>query len=156
MTDLERRALLGDKQAQKECTEKGIVLPCPFCGLEAEIYTRYDCLEKYVNFKREIPNNAKIIYEKKYPNQPKYYVYRELVYIPRCTSTSCIGRNSRKFESRNEAIEAWNTRHVPPVRRCGDCKNVCNVGDNIVTCDIFERDMMPDDFCSQFEPRCEE
>ena len=34
MTDLERRALLGDKEAQKECTEKGIVLSCPFCGGE--------------------------------------------------------------------------------------------------------------------------
>lgn len=32
MTELERRALLGDADAQKECTEKGIVLPCPFCG----------------------------------------------------------------------------------------------------------------------------
>ncbi|MFR8012073.1 MAG: Lar family restriction alleviation protein [Clostridia bacterium] len=32
MTDLERRALLGDREAQEECTEKGIVLPCPFCG----------------------------------------------------------------------------------------------------------------------------
>ena len=32
MTDLERRALLGDKEAQKECTEKGIVLTCPVCG----------------------------------------------------------------------------------------------------------------------------
>ena len=32
MTDLERRALLGDRQAQEECTEKGIMLPCPFCG----------------------------------------------------------------------------------------------------------------------------
>lgn len=31
MTELERRALLGDKEAQKECTEKGIVLPCPKC-----------------------------------------------------------------------------------------------------------------------------
>lgn len=29
--DLIRRALMGDKQAQKECTEKGIVLPCPIC-----------------------------------------------------------------------------------------------------------------------------
>lgn len=37
MTDLERRALLGDKQAQEECTDKGIVLPCPVCGGEAEI-----------------------------------------------------------------------------------------------------------------------
>ena len=32
--DLIRRALLGDQDAQKQCTEKGIVLPCPFCGSE--------------------------------------------------------------------------------------------------------------------------
>ena len=37
MTDLERSALLGDKQAQEECTEKGIVLPCPVCCGEVEI-----------------------------------------------------------------------------------------------------------------------
>lgn len=32
MADLERKALMGDKEAQRECTEKGIVLPCPCCG----------------------------------------------------------------------------------------------------------------------------
>lgn len=32
MTDIERRALLGDKEAQAECTAKGILLPCPCCG----------------------------------------------------------------------------------------------------------------------------
>jgi len=32
MTDLERRALLGDAEAQRECMEKEILLPCPFCG----------------------------------------------------------------------------------------------------------------------------
>lgn len=37
MTDLERRALLGDKQAQEECTRQGIVLPCWRCGGEAEV-----------------------------------------------------------------------------------------------------------------------
>ena len=37
MTELERRALLGDKEAQKECTEKGIVLPCPFCGAKMDL-----------------------------------------------------------------------------------------------------------------------
>ena len=37
MTDLERRALLGDKQAQEECTRQGILLPCPFCGSAAMI-----------------------------------------------------------------------------------------------------------------------
>lgn len=34
MNDLERRALLGDAEAQRECTENGIVLRCPFCGNE--------------------------------------------------------------------------------------------------------------------------
>lgn len=37
MKELERRALLGDKQAQEECTEKGIVLPCWRCGEGAEV-----------------------------------------------------------------------------------------------------------------------
>lgn len=31
MTELERWALLGDAEAQCECTEKGIVLLCPKC-----------------------------------------------------------------------------------------------------------------------------
>ena len=39
MTDKEliRRALLGDHEAQKQCTEKEIVLPCWRCGGESEI-----------------------------------------------------------------------------------------------------------------------
>lgn len=32
MTELERRALMGDREAQEECTRQGIVLNCPFCG----------------------------------------------------------------------------------------------------------------------------
>ena len=32
MNDLIRRALLGDREAQEECTRQGIVLPCPCCG----------------------------------------------------------------------------------------------------------------------------
>lgn len=35
--ELIRRALLGDQQVQKECAEKGIVLPCWRCGGESEI-----------------------------------------------------------------------------------------------------------------------
>lgn len=37
MKELERRAMLGDKQAQKECTEKGIALPCQLCGFPADL-----------------------------------------------------------------------------------------------------------------------
>ena len=38
MTDKEliRRALMGDSELQKLCTEKGIVLPCPCCGGRAK------------------------------------------------------------------------------------------------------------------------
>lgn len=32
------RALLGVQEAQRECTEKGIVLPCPCCGGEADTW----------------------------------------------------------------------------------------------------------------------
>lgn len=39
MNDLERRALLGDTKAQRECTDRKIVLPCPHCGGEAEIFS---------------------------------------------------------------------------------------------------------------------
>ena len=39
MTDKEliHRALMGSREAQQECTEKGIVLPCWRCGGESEI-----------------------------------------------------------------------------------------------------------------------
>lgn len=45
MTDLERCALLGDKQAQEECTEKGLLLPCPFCGGNAMV--EYDAIAPF-------------------------------------------------------------------------------------------------------------
>ena len=32
--ELIRCALMGSREAQKQCTEAGIVLPCPFCGSE--------------------------------------------------------------------------------------------------------------------------
>lgn len=34
MDELIRRALLGSREAQAQCTEKRIALPCPFCGSE--------------------------------------------------------------------------------------------------------------------------
>lgn len=45
MNDLERRALLGDQKAQEECTRRGIVLPCPFCGGVAMI--EYDTVSPF-------------------------------------------------------------------------------------------------------------
>lgn len=84
--------------------------PCPFCGGETELYTRFDSLESFAEKKNQIPKTARIVCERKYPHRPKYYVYRKLLYIPRCTSTSCIGRNTKFFEVEQEAVNAWNTR----------------------------------------------
>lgn len=44
MTDKEliRRALMGSREAQQECTEKGIVLPCPFCGSDSKVFADID------------------------------------------------------------------------------------------------------------------
>ena len=33
----DKRALLGDKEAAKRLTEKGVLLPCPFCGGDADV-----------------------------------------------------------------------------------------------------------------------
>lgn len=44
MTEIERRALLGDAEAQRECTEKGIVLGCPICGTPLGLDTKIDFL----------------------------------------------------------------------------------------------------------------
>lgn len=59
---------------------------------------------------------------------------------PFCTEEKCCGRHP-KLES------------VYQTGRCKNCKNASNHGDNVLTCDIFERDLMPDDFCSQFEQK---
>ena len=37
---------------------------------------------------------------------------------------------------------------VVEVVRCRECAYTTRPGDNIVYCDNFERDMMPDDYCS--------
>ena len=115
MKNLERRALLGDKEAQAECTRRGVVLACPFCG-QKKVRILPVCGQGFIE-------------------------------CPKCHCTTAL------VDSVETAIKHWNTRHAPPIGRCGECANACNPGDNIMTCGIFERDMMPDDFCSQFVPK---
>lgn len=45
MTELERLAMMGDRQAQEEATRRGILLPCPFCGRAAIV--EYDTMEPF-------------------------------------------------------------------------------------------------------------
>ena len=134
MTDKEliRRALLGSWEAQQECTEKGIVLPCPFCGNEYPAITdgqgygiEIKCQHCNITFSRD------------------FYGY---------------GR--AKERCRSVTLGAWNTRPAPPVGRCENCKFYTVLGHCKVHSQEPDQhgsgayvEMLPDDFCSYFEPK---
>lgn len=127
MTDKElmRRALLGDQETQEECTEKRIVLPCPSCGGESRLE------------------------DMGWPHH---------VYCTECGMRSVSAKWGEDGEK--EVIKKWNTRPAPPVGRCGECKSYTALGH----CKLHSQEpdqhdtgayveMLPDDFCSYFEPR---
>lgn len=152
MTDLERRALLGDTEAQRECTEKGIVLPCPWCNGTAKIIVCDDEGNRHSD---------------DYENDPwsglGYFLYHSESENPDCPIahddyTQC-GRYI--YDSREEAIDAWNTRQAPPIGRCKDCNFYVpsfeweggNIPSNC-THPLTELYVInDDDFCSYFEPK---
>lgn len=119
--ELIRCALMGDKQAQEECTAKGIVLPCPFCGNENNIISNWGMFR---------------------------------VWCPHCKAKSEDTLTTR------DALKSWNTRPAPPIGRCEECEfytvlRHCKVHsqepDQYGSGTYVE--MLPDDFCSYFEPR---
>lgn len=130
MDSLVRKALLGDREAQRECTEKGVLLPCPFCGGKIKI-DEYDfymfCCDRCgtgVTFAKEMDDG---------------------------TAEEC---------TKEESIKNWNTRPAPPIGRCGECEFYTVLGH----CKLHSQEpdqygsgayveMLPDDFCSSFEPR---
>lgn len=125
VTDLERRALLGDRQAQEECTRRGIVLACPFCGGEASVSCDPDGTVDAMG---------------------RTWAYT--VVCNKCCATSGLGFSQIMM------IEKWNTRHAPPIGRCKDCavpecwKNgeaTCWINNNVGVCE--------NDFCNAFEPK---
>jgi hypothetical protein len=117
MTELERKALLGDREAQQKCTEKGIVLSCPFCGGKVEVYGQDD----------------------------------DDLYDFVCDCGAIFSVNIENFK---KTLAAWNTRQAPPIGRCGECKRI-HLRSGRYFCEI-NGVMNMDDYCSYFEPRCEE
>ena len=122
MGNLVRKALMGNKQAQEECTAEGIVLPCPFCGGN-KIKTPYVCGDHFIE-------------------------------CSSCHSASNI------VSSRKQALKLWNTRPAPSIGRCEECEfytvlRHCKVHsqepDQSGSGTYVE--MLPDDFCSYFEPK---
>lgn len=128
MTDLERRALLGDKQAQEKCTRQGIALPCPLCGGEAWI--------KYTN------DNHKRPYI-----ECKFGVFQK--------SGKCVAQQKMwEYNTERDALEAWNCRPAPPIGRCWECVYSTGSDENgVLFCENLSVGMKRDDFCSNFKPK---
>ena len=104
--------------------ENRILRKCPFCGSEAEINCdktrRRDGLastemeaEQWIEKRKSIGVVLKSeIYEvnKKWKYRKHFAVYTiEMVFVPRCTKTSCIARRSVSFNTEEEACNAWNS-----------------------------------------------
>lgn len=138
MTELERRALMGDRQAQAECTRRGVLLPCPFCGGEAILG----------NNKRE--------------SRKRYGVYHIEASVQCTKCTAKITMSGPDAETAYKyAGKRWNTRHAPPVGRCKDCRYFGGVCDGQGSCSCGKIEVQDgagvypfdNDYCSYFEPK---
>lgn len=124
MTDLERRALLGDRQAQEECTRRGIALPCPKCG------------SKWTQVRHM-----------GWPGPAAF----QAGYRGECTDCHMV---TGAHKTEKEALEDWNTRAEPPIGRCMDCASWRgNQNDTDAPCRDCDGVMEADNFCKNFEPR---
>ena len=130
MTELERRALLGDREAQEECTRQEIVLPCPCCGGESKL-------------------------KKGFPSRQIPHCRQAVVQCKECGVRTITHRQlpmERWQDVDKRALAQWNTRTAPTVGRCGTCsrqkirgrEHFCHVHGIL-------RDM--NDFCSYYEPK---
>ena len=129
--ELIRRALIGDKKAQGLCTAKGIMLPCPLCGGKATMQQDITGRESYHVVCSSVKDMCNLI-----AGLPMW------------------------SESEEDALKVWNTRPAPLIGRCGECKFYTVLGH----CKLHSQEpdqygpgayveMLPDDFCSYFEPR---
>ena len=129
--ELIRKSLMGDREAQEECAEKGIALPCPLCGGKATMQQDITGRESY----HVVCSNVKDM----------------------CNLIAGLPMWS---ESEEDALKSWNTRPAPSIGRCEECEfytvlRHCKVHsqepDQYGSGTYVE--MLPDDFCSYFEPR---
>lgn len=122
--ELIRRALMGDKKAQRECTEKEIALPCPLCRGDVTV--------------TEVPVHKHCIID-----LPEY---GGSCFIECNNCTYAISGDDRL-----DALRTHNTRPAPPIGRCVECDAYGIFRDNQCAntgCYRTERD-----FCSDFHPK---
>lgn len=107
------------------------LMPCPFCGGEAEIYAdrtfpyrgKATCgtedeaqkkLEEYraigTVVKYDIGPHSMLRANMKAAKVKWGVVVEMRAYIPRCCNSDCLGRTQSMFLTEKEATEAWNRR----------------------------------------------
>lgn len=126
MTDLERRAPLGDREAQEECTRRGIVMPCVH-GAECRVFDmKVDGKTVY----RVISMNCCCCFQ-----GPMYFTEKEALAHWNTRPAPPIGR-------------CGECKHWGGIDEYGDgyCKNPEGIDD------IAKET----DFCSRFEPKGDE
>lgn len=137
MTDKEliRRALLGSREAQQECTEKRIALPCPYCGSD-KLYV--DGPYRSDDIPAEMINDI------------------DRDYDGFSVSCSCGNYIEVEYGTFKDTLVKWNTRPAQPVGRCGECKakEKAVVNDKgFLICPASGMEITDNDFCSYFEPK---
>lgn len=152
LKELIRRALLGDQEAQKECTEKGIALPCPKCfgdgvKIEGDGHDIYD------------PDTLGYI-----DSIPDSILYVTCDNCNLCSNCITVEDGEEREDAEKRLIAEWNTRPAPPVGRCGECKYFNHFFNAVGHCmihsqekdsfgDGYRVEMLKTDFCSYFEPK---
>lgn len=132
--ELIRRALLGDREAQEELSNKFIPIPCAFCKADG--------------------SNMKVQYD-------KGIAWME---CQACGACGPIAESDDEYTGEKAAIRAHNTRPAPPVGRCGECKYFNHFFNAVGHCMILSQEkdsfgdgyrveMLKTDFCSYFEPK---
>ena len=118
-TDLERRALLGDREAQEECTRQGIALPCPCCGSTVIVNEIPPHKHTFATFMPDYEGGC-------------------FIECPSCNYANC-------GKTKQEALTNHNRRPAPPIGRCKDCKHrgtgdsdICHSGLSEEFCSGFE------------------
>lgn len=161
MTEFERRALLGDKEAQKGCTEKGIVLNCPHCSGKGKVsfkdyrFVGQNCFgDKKIVYRVQVICNkcrsrGKPVFTDPLVNPNPYITKWGNCY--HAESNVCEEETKRFLPYVLDAISAWNTRTAPPIGRCGECNKLSNRGTKYGYCTLSGKEVhYENDFCSKF------
>lgn len=131
-SNLQYRALMGDKNAQEECTHKKIILPCPCCGGSLEL----------MNVEPHSEHIGKLEYE-----------YEGGSFL------TCKCGYSMSGDNEEDVIRKHNSRPAIKIYMCKFCHNKKRATVNkkgFLICPVSGMEITDTDFCSYFDPEQDE